>query len=179
MLDAKKPSECSTCHASKHAAFRTEACTECHRTDMGAFALARGRMAFDHATTGFALERRHKSLTCAACHPTGGSAAIGRCESCHADPHAGQLTARCDDCHRPDRWRLVRFDHDQTGWPLRGRHFVTPCASCHTSQRWIGPPPECWDCHAYDAAGAPRSVPAHKFGRTDCSECHNTWTFKR
>ena len=87
----------------------------------------------------------------------------------------GQLTTSCEDCHRPDRWRLVRFDHDLTAVPLRGAHMVTPCTSCHTNQRWIGLTTVCWDCHAGDAARAPRTVDAHGFGRVECQDCHSLW----
>jgi len=87
----------------------------------------------------------------------------------------------CAECHRPDRWRLARFDHDQTAWPLRGRHFTTACASCHTGQRWVGLPTECWDCHALDAgrANATSGVP-HPFGAVDCTDCHfSGWRWRR
>ena len=89
--------------------------------------------------------------------------------------HSGQLGADCEECHLPDRFRVVRFDHDRTAWPLRGRHFMTPCVSCHTGQRWVGLTDECWDCHAADAARGKARVPeAHPFGRIDCAGCHTS-----
>ncbi len=98
-----------------------------------------------------------------------------QCASCHADTHSGQLGQGCEDCHLPDRWRVVRFDHDRTGWPLRGRHFVTPCVSCHTAQRWVGLVDECWDCHTAAAArGKARAPAAHPFGPLECTNCHTS-----
>lgn len=166
---------CATCHTSEHASFEARACSDCHQTDHTAFADG----AFDHRATGWPLERRHKVQDCAACHPIDQvHAPSGRCMDCHADPHSRQLGTRCEDCHRPDRWNLSRFDHDLTGWALRGRHAVTPCATCHTAQRWVGLTTACWDCHAMDAAAAPAQVDAHRWIRSDCGDCHNGWTWR-
>lgn len=165
---------CTTCHAEAHADFDGD-CVRCHRPADATFAAARASGAFDHATTGFELHRRHGAQPCASCHPVGAKTPPPRCGSCHVDPHAGQLGSQCADCHRADRWRLARFDHDLTGWALRGRHFVTPCADCHVSERWVGLTTECWDCHAGDAARAPAAVPAHRSGRVTCGDCHGTW----
>jgi hypothetical protein len=76
---------------------------------------------------------------------------------------------------------VVRFDHDRTAWPLRGRHFMTPCMSCHAGQRWVGLVDECWDCHAKDAAWGKQKDPAdHPFGPLDCAMCHASgWTWRR
>ena len=168
-----KPNECATCHALGHGAELGADCERCHAATDASFAAPTAMPAFDHANTGFALERRHAVQRCKSCHALGGVPPQDRCASCHIDPHFGQLTLECAECHRPDRWRLARFDHDQTGWPLRGRHFTTACAQCHTAQRWVGVASECWDCHAVDAgrANANSGVP-HPFGRVDCADCH-------
>jgi hypothetical protein len=132
-------------------------------------------MLFPHEKTGFPLERRHAPLRCGACHPAAGPPPTDRCGSCHPDPHGGQLGQACEECHQPDRFRLARFDHDRTGWPLRGRHFVTPCASCHTAQRWVGLTDDCFDCHAGAAArGRARLPAAHAFGPVECTDCHTS-----
>lgn len=173
---------CGTCHTPSHADFvagpgETGDCARCHPPQSETFAGAR----FDHRReTAFPLERRHAALGCADCHPRdpgpGGSKMPDeRCQGCHLDVHSGQLGTACADCHRPDRWRAVRFDHDRTLFTLRGRHFVTPCASCHSNQRWVGLRTECWDCHALELRRAPASVPAHTQGLADCSACHQPW----
>lgn len=189
---------CETCHTPGHGAFdRVGPCESCHRVDqasalgmpwggptplgvswggptLASFAAA----TFDHRRgTAFPLERRHAAEACAACHPVGSAAPDDRCSACHVDVHSGQLGTGCEDCHRPDRWRIVRFDHDSTLFTLRGRHFVTPCLSCHANQRWIGLADQCWDCHVADLARAPASIPAHTVGLPDCSDCHGTWTW--
>lgn len=169
---------CDTCHTPEHGPFRGLACDECH--DVAApTTFTRAILAFDHtARTAFPLERRHLVVPCASCHPVGGPDPSPRCGGCHLDPHGGQMGSRCEDCHRPDRWRLARFDHDRTGFVLRGRHFVTPCGSCHTNQRWIGLSTACEDCHAFRAVEGPASVAAHR-NPARCSDCHlSTWTFR-
>jgi hypothetical protein len=173
------PAACSTCHQAQHGPELGANCLDCHDPAKGPFSKARG-MLFPHQKTGFPLERRHATLACGACHKASGPPPSPRCASCHADPHAGQLGQGCDDCHVPDRFRLVRFDHDRTSWPLRGKHFVAPCAKCHTAQRWVGLTSDCFDCHASDAARARAVTPGtHPFGPTDCAECHQSlWKWK-
>lgn len=168
---------CATCHAPDHGAFRGQACAGCHTPATTTFAEA--ALGFDHsAETAFPVERRHSALACPSCHPAAAPDPVARCASCHFDPHGGQLTAACEQCHQPDRWRLARFDHDRTGFVLRGRHFVTPCGACHTNQRWVGLTTSCADCHAYDALRGPASVRAHRFPDR-CADCHrSTFTFR-
>lgn len=171
---------CATCHVPSHADFAIgragaeQGCARCHTPSKATFSDA----SFDHQRyTEFPLERRHGALGCAECHPSGSEIPDDRCQTCHTDVHSGQLGTSCADCHRPDRWRLVRFDHDRTLFPLKGRHFVAPCSSCHNNQRFVGLRTDCYDCHALDLRRAPASVPAHTQGLADCSDCHNTWTF--
>jgi hypothetical protein len=161
---------CETCHMPEHA-LDLGKCRDCHREEVP---FAQAGVGFEHRKTGFRLERRHAVVACKSCHPNQvGPKPLARCGSCHVSPHAGQLTPQCEDCHAPDRWSLIRFDHDASGWPLRGRHFVAPCGSCHVSERWIGLTTECHDCHALDAARARMVVPqAHPFGALDCRDCH-------
>ncbi|HET7501567.1 MAG TPA: hypothetical protein VFK02_11205 [Kofleriaceae bacterium] len=76
----------------------------------------------------------------------------------------------CSACHTADSWRLAQgagasgFDHDRTGFPLRGAHVQTGCGGCHNAQRG-GPRPtaSCDGCHR----------DPHR-GRNDgtCEECH-------
>lgn len=178
MAASSAPAACVTCHPPQHGKLG-EQCADCHDPEKGPFAKARG-MSFPHHTTGFPLERRHAGVRCGACHPASGPPPSQRCASCHADPHRGQLGQGCEDCHVPDRWRVTRFDHDRTGWPLQGRHFTTPCMTCHTAQRWVGLTTECWDCHTQDAARGRAAIPAlHPVGRIDCDECHKSlWRWR-
>ena len=167
---------CDLCHTASHSDFDGRACESCHTLDKGTFADAARR--FDHRPTGFDLERRHRATSCASCHPAGGADPQPRCASCHDDVHSGQAGRVCGDCHRPDRWSIVRFDHNLTLWPLRGKHYVTPCLDCHRQQQWVGLRTECVDCHFAEALRGPPTIPAHAGGPAECTDCHvSLWSW--
>jgi hypothetical protein len=73
----------------------------------------------------------------------------------------------CSACHTSDGWGLAAtagksgFDHDRTGFPLRGSHVQTTCSGCHTEKG--KPATTCEGCHR----------DPHQ-GRNDgtCAECH-------
>ncbi len=91
------PRDCEGCHDDIHAGqFRqtqpAKECKSCHTPDT--FQIAR---TFDHGTTRYPLEGKHKPLACAKCHRTetlrDGSSAVRwrlgytQCKDCHANPH--------------------------------------------------------------------------------------------
>jgi hypothetical protein len=137
----------------------------------------KGRDAFDHALTGYALEGRHASLSCAACHKAR-STYLGlqrSCVPCHADPHRGQFgRAACETCHGQQAWRPARFDHSKTSYPLTGLHASVGCEKCHPtiagpgggSRKYKGIAfSSCTSCH--------RDVHAGRLGAS-CADCHTT-----
>jgi hypothetical protein len=73
----------------------------------------------------------------------------------------------CSACHSPSGWQLAAtagasgFDHERTGFPLRGAHVQTRCTGCHTGR--AKPITSCDGCHR----------DPHR-GRNDgtCAECH-------
>ena len=52
------------------------------------------------------------------------------------NPH-GPISIPCQECHTYTSWKPIRsnpeFNHDQTGYPLRGMHTKVPCTKCHVS----------------------------------------------
>lgn len=98
-----------------------------------------------------------------------------------APPAPGSLTMRprakahggfvddldCSACHTEAGWKLAPsagtsgFDHDRTGFPLRGSHVQSQCSGCHTAK--AKPATTCEGCHR----------DPHR-GRHDgaCAECH-------
>jgi hypothetical protein len=155
----------------------------------GAAAQPAGRAEFDHLRTGFALVGPHAQARCEACHTGGTFKGTPRdCAACHV---AGQRLARanvvmppqhlptqraCDQCHRPDTFAGVRFNH--AGVPPGG------CASCHTPGSGRGKPAghlqttaSCDRCHRTNAW-----LPATGFDHsgftaaTQCASCHNGGT---
>jgi hypothetical protein len=73
----------------------------------------------------------------------------------------------CSACHTADGWQLAAtagtsgFDHDRTGFALRGAHVQTRCTDCHAGRS--RPATGCDGCHR----------DAHQ-GRNagTCAECH-------
>lgn len=63
----------------------------------------------------------------------------------------GDVFARCADCHVPQGWHVLRsggadgFDHDPTGFALRGRHTLPTCNACHKGTSLRGA--RCTTCH--------------------------------
>lgn len=163
------PTACNRCHASPHGKQFGVQCMQCH--DTSSF---RAVSRFDHARTGFPLERRHASLPCKACHdPQQRSVAHRACRTCHGDPHRGSNAFDCADCHRADRWRVMRFDHDLTAYPLTGRHRITACSGCHRNPNWSGVRTDCAACHAFD-----RPRDREHLTQLACDDCHTTTNWR-
>ena len=95
------------------------------------------------------------------------------CESCHDDPHKGNLGPACASCHSEVDWKLIKSNkgqdasfHDKTRFPLRGGHVGVACRNCHgpfpgVAARFKGLAfAACSDCHE-DAhwASCGRSLP--------------------
>jgi hypothetical protein len=86
-----------------------------------------------------------------------------------AKPHGGFVDdLDCSACHTSDGWQLARsagksgFDHDRTGFALRGAHVQTQCSSCHTGK--AKPANNCEGCHRDPHEGQQVGT---------CAECHN------
>lgn len=126
--------------------------------------------------------------TCTSCHELGGGPAAGLCMDCHDEIRAQVDRQRgfhkdkgdkCESCHPEHRGRdfeLVKieksdFDHDQTGFPLRGAHRLADCESCHTEKgTFIGLDPACVACHddPHNSAASRRAT----LNKQDCAVCH-------
>jgi hypothetical protein len=59
----------------------------------------------------------------------------------------------------------IKFNHAQTGFPLRGRHTAVACRDCHADLKFANTPNKCQDCHA--------DLHRRKNG-AECELCHNT-----
>jgi len=81
----------------------------------------------------------------------------------------GNLNQPCITCHTTADWKViqnkVKFDHAQTGFPLRGRHATVACRDCHADLKFANTPNKCQDCHA--------DLHRRKNG-AECELCHNT-----
>jgi len=182
---------CTDCHRDAHGgqlARRSDrgACESCHSVT-GWTPSSYG--VETHRTSRYPLTGAHLAVPCSACH-TREKAANGaagtlrftwtetRCTSCHRDPHGGDLRAElaaagCESCHETSAWSKVRFDHQASSFPLRGKHASLGCADCHRpttagaarpSPLQLRRPTECAACHADPHAG--------QLQPTACTHCH-------
>jgi hypothetical protein len=166
------PITCATCHTPGHGSQFGLNCAGCHKPTR-----FRDVARFDHRQTMFVLERRHAAIKCVMCHDgrNGKSRLSPECRSCHDDVHRGQVSQSCEDCHRADRWTMVRFDHDRAIFPLRGKHMVTPCVMCHKNNQWLGIRTECVTCHALDRRDNTHKV--HSPLNYNCEACHDPFSW--
>ena len=134
---------------------------------------------FDHGQTDFPLRGGHadtKKLECKSCHKpnTKFREAPSACYSCHKkdDKHKGRVGELCAECHTDSAWKTIRFDHNKTRYPLRGKHADTACKSCHAEDRYKHTPMDCFACHKKDDK--------HKGQEgTKCGDCHDTQSWKK
>lgn len=186
-------SRCTDCHVDAHAtqaavANATGECATCHTVD--GFAPSTITVA-RHATFKFALEGKHASATCRACHmgdtppstvPKHQSAfafnvANSGCAGCHVDPHAGryvpggkQSQATCQACHNADAFRpsvLSAAEHARYGYALEGAHLAVGCAACHSELA----APQGKGTLKTNASGVP-SLPFNQERGAQCAQCH-------
>jgi len=152
------------------------------------------------------LSKSHANLegvtNCTQCHSVGNKVTREKCLACHKDikaeidSHKGFHSStevgqkNCAQCHSDHHGRsfdMVRlnkksFNHNLTGFVLKGQHAKQECAACHNSDNiqdpklkkrpgtYLGLHQECLTCHEDYHQGKLSSK---------CTECHNFDTFKK
>jgi hypothetical protein len=155
-------------------------CQTCHATDSWEMRKDAG---FDHATTGFPLIGQHKPLHCASCHSGLKFASQStRCLSCHTDVHKSELGENCVRCHTTQSWRIPDMvqKHQQTRFPLVGRHLTLNCESCHanaSAHQYVGTSTTCIGCHGSDFQATKNPNHGTAGFSTECAKCHRVSAF--
>ncbi|WP_455388261.1 cytochrome c3 family protein [Petrachloros mirabilis] len=160
------PMDCYSCHKKddKHKGQEGTKCNECH--DERSWKKA----PFDHNKSRFPLMGKHEKIQCKSCHFTPAfKDAPTECYSCHKkeDKHKGTYGTKCEDCHGASDWKTIFFDHGlHTQYPLKGRHLLTKCGSCHKGHLYKDKTPvDCHACHKKDDK--------HKGRYSErCERCH-------
>ncbi len=143
---------------------------------------------------------------CNDCHTNGKELSNEKCLGCHDHKNlkkridanegyhasAGVKGRPCETCHIEHKgrgfdifgWKVVaggeeKFDHALTGWPLREKHAVIECKSCHKQinragrRTYLGEDKLCGSCHKADQP--------HGFDRRAmlaCERCHSEASWK-
>lgn len=183
-------SACVSCHEDIHRGTVGVECNTCHGTSAW-----KPAPSFDHAKTRFALVGKHRDVACNKCHteppPTGqirtvsfATRTFADCTPCHTSPHTASFpTESCSSCHVTTGWNEVpgqKFNHDRTGFKLRGKHADVKCDRCHKPQPGVPgrrlmkmAHDKCTDCHADHHQGDFLV----KYNN-DCARCHTVGGYK-
>ncbi len=182
------PNTCVGCHQMDYnnsknpdhiaAQFPTD-CASCHSESIWV------PSTFDHDGKHFPVySGKHKGewSECKECHTNANNFKEFSCITCHKNPttddeHKGingysYNSLACLACH-PTGDADIKFDHNNTMFPLTGAHQTASCLDCHKT-KFKGTSSICYDCHQmlFDQSANPN----HKtLGiSTDCINCHTT-----
>jgi hypothetical protein len=171
---------CNNCHTDVHQGRLGTDCIQCHSES--SFNTLNGR--FNHNTTKYPLEGKHKTINCKDCHKNSNDVAtifqefihadLNQCLTCHTDIHEGKFGKKCTECHSVQSFKLNgtgrSFDHNLTAFELVGKHTSLDCKKCHSDQ--LTDPVahnKCLDCHEDFHQG---EFTKNK-NEGDCINCHN------
>ncbi len=162
------PSYCNDCHKKddKHRGGLGTDCAKCHvEKDWKV-------TAFDHSKTKFPLLGKHVDVKCDKCHIDNKFKDTPKaCVACHKKDddkaHKGKLGKDCASCHSEKDWKITKFDHSKTKFPLLGKHADVKCAKCHIDNKFKDTPKACSACHKKEDDKAHKG----RFGQK-CETCH-------
>lgn len=159
------PQDCMGCHDvdEPHEGRFGENCQECHTVEAWTPSI------FDHNLTAFMLEGRHIDVPCEDCHAVPPAELSKACIACHSedDKHAGAFGKQCGACHKTTAWNDSPFDHNDSSFPLTGKHIGLECEKCHVDNRFAGTTNTCVGCHGYPGWHG-------SFFGANCLDCHTT-----
>jgi len=181
------PTDCAGCHwdRSHDDAWKLQigrACGQCHQpTDW-----QKVRWHHDDEPAHYPLVGKHATQSCLTCHPNYQARDTSpHCFTCHQRDYGRTDHARigfstnCDDCHdaaasdwRPTRFNGRAFDHDVTGFPLRGRHTALDCQNACHKNGYNQTATDCIDCHRSDWQTGLHDA-GHLNLPTTCESCHS------
>ena len=182
----RSSSECNFCHEDIHNDQWGQDCSQCHNFDSWTLSTQDQ----NHDLTRFPLQGAHRNSTCESCHLNQASRSSSLridCASCHLTDHENsvspshitlELSFECESCHPPisNSWDQSSFNHNQTGYALLGRHFVSDCESCHT-QAARNTPNVCESCHMNEYVVSLEPDHEGQGYPFDCQHCHDSFNW--
>ena len=178
-------------HASNQV--ENQSCTKCHSEHHGRnFDMVRfDTNNFNHNLTGYRLEGAHKAVDCKQCHQTKNiaDASIKKrkttylglstdCLSCHEDFHQGSMPNDCLKCHSMEAFSPVaNFNHNETNFPLKGKHETVDCKECHKVTVKDGKEFQQFKGLAFSDCKACHQDPHQSKLPGACAQCHNESSF--
>lgn len=180
--------KCTACHKpNKKYRDAPLACISCHKKDNKHNAKTMGKVmsrcnachneknwhqaGYKHAKSKLPDTGKHRRVACNNCHIAGQYIKTPKvCVACHKadDVHRNANGSKCQQCHSMHGWKKLSFDHAKdTDFPLRGKHKVLVCQSCHKKDPYrVKIKSSCVSCHQHDDRHKGR------FGEK-CQTCHN------
>ena len=167
------PTACVSCHARRdvHHGADGPQCAQCHATTTWR------AIAFNHERVpAFPLRGAHRTVACIGCHANTVAPAKApvACAGCHTkdDIHRGADGPKCESCHSQTTWKVEKFDHAKTSFPLVGLHTRVTCVACHPkSVDTVKVGARCIDCHKRDDVHHDALGPV-------CERCHSANGFR-
>jgi len=170
--------DCLSCHEDYHQKTMSSDCASCHGLE--SFIPTVG---FDHQKTNYPLKGAHQKVDCIECHKIEqrngekfqvfAEVAHSKCTDCHEDVHDNKFGQDCTKCHNENSFLQASesksFNHNQTNFPLIGKHQTVDCKDCHkTSYTAPLKYKKCSYCHEDEHNGQFTST--NKL--SECTDCH-------
>ncbi len=160
---------CIDCHTNFHEDAISEKfipnndCRACHGSETW------DAISFDHSQTDWPLTGRHTAISCSECHfnYSENNELLSQnfinlsqdCASCHNNVHEDNFAINgitdCNRCHVTSSWMPEKFNHNETRFPLTGKHKEVNCKACHQERNSNGD-----------------STFIYKLNKLDCIDCH-------
>lgn len=160
---------CIDCHDNFHEEAISEKfmpnnnCASCHGSESW------DAVSFDHSQTVWPLTGKHTTVSCSECHFEFSEKneivsqnfvnLSNDCASCHNNIHGDSFAISgvtdCNRCHVTSSWLPEKFNHNETRFPLKGKHEEVDCRACHQVNNENG-----------------ESTVIYKLNKLDCIDCH-------
>ena len=185
------PTDCFACHLNDYQQATnpnhanngfSQQCNDCHTTNPD-WKPAEFGIHDDLYFPIFSGKHRGEWNSCTDCHSNPENYTLFSCTDCHEhnkndmdDEHRGingysYNSMACFACH-PSGDEETAFNHDNTGFQLKGAHLQNDCLDCHKTG-FSGTSSFCYSCHAVNYSETQNPLHVSAGIAKDCETCHN------